>query len=254
MPQQSLPNKKWRTLSGVQSVETTAGSTTPRGRVLAVDDEDMVRALLRRVLTEEGFHVDEASTAEEALAAVGRHAPDLVLLDVMLAGQDGFELLTTLRRTHDVPVILLTAKGAETDRVLGLRLGADDYVVKPFSYPELTARISSVLRRAGPGTSRVRLTFGRLAIDAGTREVFLDGQVVETTAREFDLLKFLAASPRQVFSRQQLLEQVWSSSSDWQDPATVTEHVRRIRQKIEDDPDHPQWVATVRGVGYRFEP
>jgi DNA-binding response OmpR family regulator len=228
--------------------------TTPRGRILAVDDEEMVRTMLRRVLTDEGFSVEEASTAEDALAAVARRAPDLVLLDVMLAGQDGFEVLTQLRRTYDVPVILLTGKGEEADRVLGLRLGADDYVVKPFSYPELTARISSVLRRAKPGTSRQRRSYGRLTLDATTREVTLDGIAIDLTAREFDLLDFLSAAPRQVFSRQQLLEHVWSSSSEWQDSATVTEHVRRLRLKIEDDPDHPRRIETVRGVGYRFEP
>jgi DNA-binding response OmpR family regulator len=155
---------------------------------------------------------------------------------------------------------MLTALGDEADRILGLRSGADDYMVKPFSPGELSARIESVLRRSqrpvnsGHGGSNDTLKFGDLEIDPRTRDVKVSGKLVALTAREFDLLSFLAASPRQVFDRQQLLTQVWQSSADWQDPATVTEHVRRIRRKIESDPDRPRWVKTVRGVGYRFEP
>jgi two-component system, OmpR family, phosphate regulon response regulator PhoB len=230
------------------------GSGAARARILAVDDEEIVRMMLARVLGEEGFEVIAASSAAEALEVVGTRPPDVVLLDVMLAGEDGLELLAELRRRNDVPVILLTAKGDESDRVLGLRLGADDYVVKPFSYPELAARITSVLRRTKARAPQGRrMAFGRLVIESGAREVFVDGNRITTTAKEFDLLAFLASSPRQVFSRQQLLQQVWESSQDWQDPATVTEHVRRLRHKIEDDPDDPKWIMTVRGVGYRFE-
>ena len=210
--------------------------------------------MLSRVLSGEGYRVIEAADGDTLLRAVAEQPPDLILLDVMLAAEDGMEVLATLRRTSDVPVIMLTAKGLELDRVLGLKLGADDYVVKPFSPAELTARIASVLRRARPRETGPKLDFGGLSIDLPTREVRLNGEVVETTAKEFDLLAFLAGSPRQVFSRAQLLEQVWDSSSDWQAEGTVTEHVRRIRRKIEQDPDNPRWVKTVRGVGYRFEP
>jgi DNA-binding response OmpR family regulator len=174
----------------------------------------------------------------------------------MLTTEDGFDVLAAIRRTSNVPVILVTARGRESDRVLGLKLGADDYVVKPFSPAELAARVGTVLRRVGqrPATTTVALDFGDLAIDIMAREVKLSEELVETTAKEFDLLAFLASSPRQVFTREQLLAQVWGSSSAWQDAGTVTEHVRRIRRKIEKDPDHPRWVRTVRGVGYRFEP
>ena len=228
-----------------------------------VDDEPMVRNLLHRLLTMEGYEVLEAEDGKAALDVVGQEPLDLVLLDVMLPARDGLDILGDLRRTSDVPVILLTARGEEGDRVVGLKLGADDYVVKPFSAAELSARIESVLRRARPAApgpaapparSTRRLAFEGLEIDLDTREVQVAGKQVETTAKEFDLLAFLAASPRQVFSRQQLLEQVWGSSSEWQSEATVTEHVRRLRRKVEDDPDQPRWVTTARGVGYRFEP
>jgi len=202
----------------------------------------------------EGFEVEGAATVGEALTVFQRHPPDLVLLDVMLAGEDGLELLMELRRTHDVPVILLTGRGDEVDRVLGLRMGADDYVVKPFSTAELSARISSVLRRTATKSDRTLRSFGPLTIDSNAREVRVDGKLIDTTAKEFDLLAFLSSSPRQVFTREQILERVWDSSANWQDPATVTEHVRRLRLKVEADPEHPRNIKTVRGVGYRFEP
>ncbi|HET6963482.1 MAG TPA: response regulator transcription factor [Acidimicrobiales bacterium] len=224
-------------------------------RLLIVDDDPEIRTMLSRILTDEGYRVAEMADGEALLKAMNEQPPDLVLLDVMLAAEDGMDVLANLRRKSDVPVIMLTARGKELDRVLGLKLGADDYVVKPFSPSELTARIASVLRRTSRRPdSGTTLDFGALAIDVPTREVRLDGELVETTAKEFDLLAFLARSPRQVFSRAQLLEQVWDSSSDWQAEGTVTEHVRRIRRKIEQDPDNPRWVKTVRGVGYRFEP
>jgi len=235
----------------------TAGPTSQR--VLVVDDEELVRNLLHRLLSLEGYEVLLASDGREAMAMIGSAAPDLVLLDVMLPAQDGLEILAELRRTTEIPVILISARGEEADRVVGLKMGADDYVVKPFSAAELSARIESVLRRAQPARTverpaRNRLVFEGLEIDTETREVAVRGVTIETTAKEFDLLAFLAASPRQVFTREQLLSQVWSSSSDWQSDATITEHVRRLRRKIEDDPDRPRWVTTVRGVGYRFEP
>ena len=232
-------------------------------RILVVDDEAMVRGLLKRLLTLEGYEVLEVEDGQAALEHVRKDPPDLILLDLMLPGRDGLDILGDLRRTTDVPVILLTARGEEADRVVGLKLGADDYVVKPFSAAELSARVQSVLRRTQPAAALASpasarggrcLAFDGLQINLDTREVSVKGEAVEITAREFDLLAFLAASPRQVFSRQQLLEHVWDSSSDWQSDATVTDHVRRLRRKIEDDPDQPRWVTTARGVGYRFEP
>lgn len=211
--------------------------------------------MVTRFLEGEGYQVSEATTGAEAMTAVLERSPDLVLLDLMLSSEDGFDVLATIRRHSDVPVIVVSGRDRETDRVLGLKLGADDYVCKPFSPAELEARIGSVLRRGTrtQESSRV-LQFGELAIDLSAREVRVGGRLVETTAKEFDLLAFLASSPRQVFTREQLLSHVWDSSSQWQDDGTVTEHVRRVRRKIEPMPDRPRWVRTVRGVGYRFEP
>jgi two-component system phosphate regulon response regulator PhoB len=225
-----------------------------RRRILVVDDDRSTRTLLREFLTTEGYAVDEASDARRALQHIGRAPPDLVLLDVMMPGQDGLDALAVLRRTSEVPVILLTAKDGENDRVVGLRLGADDYVVKPFSPAELAARIATVLRRARPATQHEHLDLGALQIDLATREVTVRGRIVDLPAREYDMLAFLAGSPRRTFSREELLEHVWPSSSDRPAPATVTEHVRRIRSRIEKDPDRPRWIRTVRGAGYRFDP
>jgi DNA-binding response OmpR family regulator len=222
--------------------------------ILVVDDDDEVRRMLARALGAEGFRVDAVPDAKGALASVANSQPDLVVLDIVLGPDDGLDVMAAIRRTSDVPIILLTGRGEEHERVLGLKLGADDYLVKPFSPAELAARIASVLRRTRKVAPGAGFDFGHLRIDVATREVFVHDQVVEMTAKEFDLLSFLAASPRQVFAREQLLRQVWESSSEWQDSATVTEHVRRVRRKIEDDPDNPRWVKTVRGVGYRFEP
>jgi DNA-binding response OmpR family regulator len=227
---------------------------TSAGRsALVVDDEPAIRALVARVLEEEGWSVSQAGTGPEALASAREHRPDLVILDVMLPAQTGLDVLSQLRSEGDPAVILLTALGSESDRIRGLDLGADDYITKPFSPGELAARVRSVTRRTGT-TKTATLEFGDLCIDRTTREVTLAGTTVGLTAKEFDLLAFLADSPRQVFSREQLLANVWSSSSEWQDAGTVTEHVRRIRKKIEANPDDPMWIRTVRGVGYRFEP
>jgi DNA-binding response OmpR family regulator len=231
-----------------------AAPETSAGKVLVVDDDEAVRVLLTRYLEMEGFTVEQVRDGDSALAIIASTQPDLVLLDLMLPSADGLDILTRLRRDSEVPVILLTARGGEADRILGLKLGADDYVVKPFSPGELTARISSVLRRTRTAAPQSVLHFEGLTLDLGTREVTAGNLVVATTAREFDLLAFLASSPRQVFSRQQLLANVWDSSAEWQDPDTVTEHVRRVRRRIEPDPDHPRWIKTVRGVGYRFDP
>jgi DNA-binding response OmpR family regulator len=205
----------------------------------------------------EGYEVVEAEDGQTALDLVAAEKPDLVLLDVMLPARSGLDVLGDLRRTSDIPVILVSALAEEDDRVRGLKLGADDYVTKPFSAAELSARVESVLRRSVMRTnpeSPVRLSYGGLLVDLSTREVSVAGEKIEMTAMEFDLLAHLAGSPRQAFSREQLLQQVWGSSSQWQSDATVTEHVRRLRRKIEEDPDNPRWITTVRGVGYRFEP
>jgi DNA-binding response OmpR family regulator len=224
------------------------------GRIVVVDDDQAVRVLLTRYLEMEGFQVDQVRDGGAALATIAASQPDLVLLDLTLPSHDGLDILTRLRRDSEVPVILLTARGSEADRILGLKLGADDYVVKPFSLGELTARIASVLRRTRNAAPQSVLQFDGLVLDLVTREVTAGDLLVTTTAREFDLLAFLASSPRQVFSRQQLLANVWDSSEEWQDPDTVTEHIRRIRRRIEPDPNHPRWIKTVRGVGYRFDP
>lgn len=225
------------------------------GRILVIDDEEDVRTMVARLLEGEGYQVEQAANSDEAAACLNTRTPDLVILDVMLSSEDGFDVLASLRRTSNIPVILVTGRGRETDRVLGLKLGADDYVVKPFSPAELAARVGTVLRRTGRRPDdQAGLEFGELCIDMKAREVRLGDELVETTPKEFDLLAFMASSPRQVFTREQLLAQVWSSSTAWQDAGTVTEHVRRIRRKIEKDPDNPRWVRTVRGVGYRFEP
>jgi DNA-binding response OmpR family regulator len=222
-------------------------------RILVVDDDEPTRTLLRRLLSTEGYEIDEAPDAPTALQRLDQAAADLLLVDVMMPGQDGLDLLAQLRRTSDVPVILLTAKSNEADRVVGLRTGADDYVVKPFFTAELVARIEAVLRRAEPRSSS-KLDFGDLQIDTGRRQVAVRGAVVELPAREYDMLVFLASSPGQVFSREQLLAGVWHSSPARTDPGTVTEHARRLRHRIEDDADQPRWIRTVRGIGYRFEP
>jgi DNA-binding response OmpR family regulator len=223
-------------------------------RVLVVDDEPRVREVVAGYLQRDGYKVEVAVDGEAARRSLADFRPDLVVLDVMLPAGSGLEVLREIRRNGELPVILLTARAEEADRVAGLELGADDYVVKPFSPRELTARVRSVLRRATPRLFPERLVFEGLTIDMPGREVSADGIEVELTAREFDLLAFLASTPRQVFSRGQLLKQVWDSSTDWQDPATVTVHVRRLRQKIEADPQNPRWITTVWGVGYRFEP
>jgi two-component system, OmpR family, phosphate regulon response regulator PhoB len=225
------------------------------GRLLVVDDDPDVRRVLVRMLEDEGYHAAEAETGGEVKAALASGTPELILLDLMLSGEDGFDVLADVRRTSDVPVIIISAKMNESDRVLGLRLGADDYVVKPFSGPELAARVASVLRRyTHSPKAPTQLDFGDLRIDTSSREVRLRGELVETTMKEFDLLTFLATSPRQVFSREQLLDHVWGSSSAWQDDGTVTEHIRRIRQKLRATETRDRWIRTVRGVGYRFEP
>lgn len=223
-------------------------------RILVADDSVETRQLIRLALEREGFEVDEAGDGEGALAAVLARRPDLVMLDVSMPEMDGLAVLARLRTIGTLPVILLTARAEERDRIRGLDLGADDYVVKPFYPGELAARVRSVLRRADAAGHVGLLEFGDLRIDLAARELWVSGKRVILTRKEFDLLATLASAPREVFSRAQLLRQVWGSQEGWQTSATVTEHVRRLRQKIEVDPDRPRWVATVHRVGYRFEP
>ncbi len=222
--------------------------------MLVVDDDEQVRTLVAWQLEAEGFDVSGAADGAAALRAIEADPPDLIVLDLSLPHVDGLDVLTRLRRTSRIPVIVLTGRGGETDRIVGLDLGADDYLVKPFSPGELAARVRSVLRRATPEAPADRLEFGTLGIDVTTREVHLAGAAVELTAKEFDLLVFLARAPRQVFTRAQLLERVWGAVGEWQDSATVTQHVHRLRHKLEADPARPVRLRTVRGVGYRFEP
>ncbi|HSB84705.1 MAG TPA: response regulator transcription factor [Ilumatobacteraceae bacterium] len=223
-------------------------------RVLVVDDEPTVREVVAHYLERDGYVVRELDRGDLVDAELDTFRPDLIVLDVMLPGVSGLDILRSIEG-NKVPVILLTARVEEADRVLGLELGADDYVVKPFSPRELVARVRTVLRRAqaSPVVSDT-LRFDDLVIVLPSRQVTVGSRVVALTAKEFDLLAFLAASPRQVFSRSQLLHSVWDSSPEYQDPATVTVHVRRLRHKIEADPENPRWITTVWGVGYRFEP
>lgn len=224
--------------------------------LLVEDDADMI-ALVRQHLADEGHQVQTASHLAEAITLVAKAEPDLMLLDIVLGAEDGRDVLREVRTMSDVPVIFITGRGLESDRIAGLKMGADDYLVKPFSLGELSARIESILRRSAGShliADSPEMTFGTLVINDYTHEVRLGGELLELTAKEYSLLVFLASSPRQVFSRQQLLEHVWDSSPEWQNEATVTEHIRRLRLKIETDPDHPRWIATVRGFGYRFEP
>ncbi|MDH4115794.1 MAG: response regulator transcription factor [Acidimicrobiia bacterium] len=223
-------------------------------RVLVIDDEPRVREVVSAYLAREGFKVSEAADADTARKILAGPAPDLLILDIMFPGASGLDFLHEVRKHSDMPVILLTARAEEADRVLGLELGADDYVVKPFSPRELVARVRTVLRRSRPSLTPASLDYDGLTIDVNAREVVVDGKPVDLTAKEFDLLAFMASHPKQVFSRGQLLEQVWDSSAEWQDPATVTVHVRRVRHKIETDPTSPRWLQTAWGVGYRFQP
>jgi DNA-binding response OmpR family regulator len=220
--------------------------------VLVVDDEPIVREVVVKYLEREGHTTLEAGDGDDARALLERGEPDLVVLDVMLPGTDGLELCRWIRSRSQLPVILLTARGEEADRIVGLELGADDYVTKPFSPRELAARVRTVLRRATPSAeTSARLSFDGLVLDAGTREVLREGEELKLTAKEFDLLWFLASNPRKVFSRDQLMSRVWGYEAAL-DTGTVTVHMRRLREKIEKSPSHPRFLQTVWGVGYRF--
>jgi len=222
--------------------------------VLVVDDEPIVREVVVGYLRREGYRTLEAADGAAAKELVERESPSLVVLDLMLPGMDGLDLCRWIRRRSDLPLIMLTARGEEADRIVGLELGADDYVTKPFSPRELVARVRTVLRRTGPPAPREeRFSFGDVEIETATREVRKGGEPVRLTAKEFDLLCFLARHPRQVFSRSQLMDRVWGYEAAL-DTGTVTVHIRRLREKIEDDPSRPRHLQTVWGVGYRLSP
>jgi DNA-binding response OmpR family regulator len=229
-------------------------TTVPR--ILLVDDDPTVVDVMGRYLEREGFEVEATCDGEEALAASRRQWPDLVVLDLMLPQLSGMEVFLKLREIGPVPVVMLTALGEQDDRIVGLEMGADDYVAKPFSPREVTARICSVLKRARAAeTPRVPgpvLEFGVVVIDVGAKVVTSRGRQVDLTPKEFDLIVHLARHPHVVFAREQLLETVWGWS--FGDSSTVTVHMRRLREKIEPIPSNPVHIVTVWGVGYRFEP
>ena len=224
-------------------------------RVLVVDDDPTLSEVVGRYLTREGFLVDYAEDGTSGLELALATLPDLVLLDLMLPGLDGLEVCRRLREAAPIPVVMLTARGEENDRIAGLELGADDYVTKPFSPRELTARVKAVLRRAAggmPPCSAVEVEGGGIRVDLVAHEARRDGVLIFLTAKEFDLLAHFMTNPRRAFRREELLEEVWGWT--FGDTATVTVHVRRLREKIETDPSAPVHLRTVRGVGYRFEP
>ena len=223
-------------------------------RILVVDDDPTVAEVVSGYLTRAGHLVDQAADGAAALDQAGAHRPDLVVLDLMLPGMDGLEVCRRLRAEGPVPVIMLTARGDEDDRILGLEVGADDYVTKPFSPRELVLRVESVLRRSrlppAPGGDVLRA--GALTVDPAARRATKNGTELALTVREFDLLAFLLRHPGRAFGREELMREVWGW--DFGDLSTVTVHVRRLRSKIEDDPARPRLIQTVWGVGYRLDP
>jgi DNA-binding response OmpR family regulator len=223
--------------------------------ILIVEDEPNISEVVGLYLRRAGFQVQTVADGSSALSFLEKKLPDLVVLDVMLPEVDGLSILRWIRYKGDTPVILVTARREEVDRIAGLEMGADDYVVKPFSPQELVSRVRAVLRRTKTteNGNDGSLVYGDLTIDMMTRLVTLTGKEITLTSREFDLLWLLATHPRQVFSREHLLQRVWGSS-DYIDPSTVTVHLRRLREKIESDPSKPHRLVTVWGVGYKFEP
>jgi two-component system response regulator ResD len=236
-----------------------------QANILVVDDEATVREVVRKYLEHEGYRVAEAETGTEALAYLREQRPDLLILDLMLPGMDGFAITRSVRNANeyaplkvdnDIPIIILTARTSELDRIAGFELGADDYVVKPFSPRELVARVKAVLRRSGsiPSEADERpLILSDLSIDPRSREVKIRTSIVVLTVKEFDLLWWMARHPHQVFTRAQLLNQIWGYEF-YGDESTVTVHIRRLREKIESNPSDPIYIQTVWGVGYKFEP
>jgi DNA-binding response OmpR family regulator len=225
-------------------------------KILVVEDEVSIGEVVGLYLRRAGYQVTVVRDGRTALETLAEDVPDLVVLDLMLPEVDGYEITRWLRDRGDTPIIMLTARREEADRIAGLEMGADDYVVKPFSPQELVSRVRAVLRRTNQAASTTHeppLIYDGLRIEPRTRRVLVDGENRSLTAKEFDLLWVLARHPRQVFSRDQLLDLVWGLA-DYIDPSTVTVHVRRLREKLEQDPSNPRWVVTVWGVGYRFEP
>jgi two-component system response regulator RegX3 len=220
-------------------------------RILLVEDEESISEPLAEHLERDGFEPEVAATVAEARAALEREMPDLILLDVMLPDGDGRDLAREVRRTSDVPIIMLTARGEEIDRVLGLELGADDYVVKPFSARELSARIRAILRRGREDRRPGPIEIGDLVLDPAARTLTKGGEPVELTAREFDLLHLLMANAGQVVRREQIMDEVWDPH--WFGPTkTLDVHISWLRKKLGDDAQDPRYIATVRGVGFRF--
>ncbi|TWV55876.1 response regulator transcription factor [Streptomyces misionensis] len=229
-----------------------AADRAPRARVLVVDDDPTVAEIVAGYLDRAGYAVDRAGDGPTALGHALEHRPDLVVLDLMLPGMDGLEVCRRMRERGPVPVIMLTARGDEEDRVLGLEVGADDYVTKPFSPRELVLRVESVLRRSRPAATGDRLTAAGLTLDPDARRATKNGRELALTLREFDLLAFFLRHPGRACAREDLMREVWGW--DFGDLSTVTVHVRRLRGKVEDDPARPRLIRTVWGVGYRFEP
>ena len=225
------------------------------GPILVVDDEPMVREVLSQYLVADGFEVVECADGEAAIEKITEEHPRLVLLDLMLPKRNGLDVLRFIRQTSKLPVILLTARGEEADRVQGLEAGADDYVVKPFSAREVVARVRTVLRRTTPTERPPMMTqFADIEVDPARRVVTKAGEPVDLPRKEFDLLSCFLSHPQEALTREELLEKVWGSSSEWQDPSTVTVHVRRLRGRLETDPSDPTHFVTVFGHGYRFDP
>ena len=225
--------------------------------ILVVEDEASIAEVVSLYLKRAGYNVLIAPDGRQAMNIFERQKPDLVILDLMLPQVDGLSLTRWLRDRSDVPIIMLTARREEIDRIAGLEMGADDYVVKPFSPQELVSRVRAVMRRLGREQAEAEneraLSFENLSIDPLSRVVTVKDSVIELTAKEFDMLYLLARHPKQVFTRDQLLERIWGGAQ-YIDPGTVTVHVRRLREKIEDDASKPMRLLTVWGVGYKFEP
>ncbi len=220
--------------------------------ILVVDDKQSVRTMLREYLSAQGFRVVTAENGRSALLVVKQELPDLVLLDIMMPEMDGYEFIRIYRREHEAPIILVTAKLEEIDKVIGLELGADDYVTKPFGMAELTARIRAVLRRTTkPVEAQTLLRVGDVVLDRAMRHVSIAGKVVELTPSEFELLALFMATPGRVYARAELLEQLQNDAYERVE-RTIDVHIRNLRSKIELDPAHPQYIQTVFGVGYRF--